>query len=476
MTFEWIPGKGMDVSALERLKANFSKPTDPPYEAWFMGGKNYHTYFLDLPPEEAADERYFFDTCGGIKNFGRFREWVIWYHYLLPYILVQTINDKSSEYFYLLVNYFINLYPQGAVRDDSHLSEAQRKALLDYTDYAGGITEEYPGFREDILNTLAQGVMEPRFWKGEALDANEVWPEDYPEHGYWHHCFYSTMLFCLMYLSPAEITSWFASMTRISGKLWQHELSIWLTGLRRFLLYYDNPELMEQKRGSQAQDKEITIQDYLELAGFDWADSFLVFGGLSISRNFYDYVPKRNIEILWQEVERHSLEVGNVIDKPTYYIDGNNFTTHEEYFEETMRVLAPGASLTLSTKAFHEIWLGGIGSRNYDDIILVWKNFDESQKHFGYEASAAYWKKQWEEMYLGLTFEDAMQTWYERIKQEHPDWDEPAVQRELSNYQHGYHGSLQAVARAERREGNAIIDWMIKFIRDNPNIELKFEA
>lgn len=114
MTFEWIPGRGINQDALTRMKQHFHKPEKPPFEAWFMSGINYHTFFLERAPQELhmdSVQRCFSDYCGGIKCFGRFEEWVLWYQYLLPFILPRF--GENDDLLPTLINYFINLYTKG---------------------------------------------------------------------------------------------------------------------------------------------------------------------------------------------------------------------------------------------------------------------------------------------------------------------------------------------------------------------------
>jgi hypothetical protein len=132
MSFQWIPYQGMNPAAIERMKQHFKKPDYDPPEAWFMSmEQGYHRGLseavMNLNDKGWLDVlgRFLFDTGGGIKNFGRFKEWVDWYQFLLPYILENILdNGKGMDGGLpeLTINYFINLYPTE-------------------------IIEEYPGFR-----------------------------------------------------------------------------------------------------------------------------------------------------------------------------------------------------------------------------------------------------------------------------------------------------------------------------------------
>lgn len=130
--FLWIPGQGPDRAALERMRSHFSRPREAMGEAWFMGeqGRMFtellgnldeiSTFDLQKPLEEIAN---------GLICFGRFEEWIAWYHYLLAALMPrahEVFVDSLVEY---LVTCFIAAYRDG-------VSDAP-----------------YPGFREDALLT-----------------------------------------------------------------------------------------------------------------------------------------------------------------------------------------------------------------------------------------------------------------------------------------------------------------------------------
>lgn len=304
MTFEWIPGQGINQDALARMKEHFHKPEKPPYEAWFMSGINYHTFFLEQAPEEldlTVVERCLDDYCSGIKCFGRFEEWVLWYQYLLPLILPRFV--ENVDLLLTLINYFINLYTKGVVRTDIHVSEERQRELA-RPDYEPGIFEEYLGFRDDILSTLPQVIMEGILWQNGDLSKNYQWR-------YWTDPLYASLFFCLMYLTPEEISTWVASIAAIDGELWRDLIKEWLAGLRRFFQFVTNPasiqleDIPEQDRYEWEPGREITLNNYLELANIGWAGSWTVLNGSYVSRDLNDYIPAVNIETFWREVAKY---------------------------------------------------------------------------------------------------------------------------------------------------------------------------
>jgi len=68
--------------------------------------------------------------------------------------------------------------------------------------------------------------------------------------------------------------------------------------------------------------------------------------------------------------------------KPVYEIDGNRFSTLEEFYEEVSRVLIPGAEWGHNLNAFNDILRGGFGTPE-GGFILRWRNSKLSQERLG---------------------------------------------------------------------------------------------
>lgn len=67
----------------------------------------------------------------------------------------------------------------------------------------------------------------------------------------------------------------------------------------------------------------------------------------------------------------------------TYHVDGERFSTLEEFYEEISSVLIPGARWGHNLDAFNDILRGGFGTPE-EGFILIWQNAQVSQKHLGY--------------------------------------------------------------------------------------------
>ena len=67
----------------------------------------------------------------------------------------------------------------------------------------------------------------------------------------------------------------------------------------------------------------------------------------------------------------------------TYRIDGERFSTLEEFYEEISRVLIPNAKWGHNLDAFNDILRGGFGTPD-EGFILIWENSAVSKRRLGY--------------------------------------------------------------------------------------------
>lgn len=69
--------------------------------------------------------------------------------------------------------------------------------------------------------------------------------------------------------------------------------------------------------------------------------------------------------------------------KKTYTIDGENFSTVEEFYDEFSRVVIPGVQWGRNLSALNDVLRGGFGTPE-GGFILRWKNSDLSRQRLGY--------------------------------------------------------------------------------------------
>jgi RNAse (barnase) inhibitor barstar len=72
-----------------------------------------------------------------------------------------------------------------------------------------------------------------------------------------------------------------------------------------------------------------------------------------------------------------------VADTHVYEVNGNAFSTLEEFFDEISRVSIPGAYWDRNLDAFNDILRGGFGTPD-GGFTLRWLDHDESRRRLGY--------------------------------------------------------------------------------------------
>lgn len=266
MNFQWIANQGPDLQAIERMKRHFMKPASEPPEAWFMSkSQRYYAGLLEAVttvPDLAYIDRYLFEVGAGLKNFDRLEEWVEWFLFLLPY-LVEHILER--ELLCHTINYFLNLYPHD-------------------------ISEEYSGFREDVLQTIGQAIM-----------SEAIWRERKYNERYSGEPLYATVFFCLKYLQPDEVKAWATSIGTIQDELWRASVSKLLRGLKRFLYLVQHPgDVPVPLEAPKKRDMD-TLEHRLVVAGINWPDSHGVFARPYSS--LPDYLPSPNLVAFWNGIE-----------------------------------------------------------------------------------------------------------------------------------------------------------------------------
>lgn len=223
MAFRWqLPNLPPAPAALERMHY-FRKPTSPMPEAWFMGGDvNFFTWMLDLPPDKLIEEPHLSTILvelGGLISFPMVeyvKEWREWLLYLLPYILAKSEQIAVYELDSIIPR-LIAIYPNG-------------------------IDEEYKGFRDDLVYTVGTRIdttndtdypllhgIGNSFHSWDAVNDSRMYLPSLTEH------FGVLMIFCLKYLTPAEIETWVESLINMGNPQWQIAIMRWWLAFQKFL-------------------------------------------------------------------------------------------------------------------------------------------------------------------------------------------------------------------------------------------------
>lgn len=116
--------------------------------------------------------------------------------------------------------------------------------------------------------------------------------------------------------------------------------------------------------------------------------------------------------------------------KKRYRIDGDNFSTFDEFCDEVSRVLIPNSKWGRNLPAFNDILRGGFATPD-GGCVLEWKNSEESRKRLGYDCTVAYRQ--------------------ENLKRCHP-----GSRERLRN-------EIEAL---KRREGTMLFETLVEIIRD----------
>ena len=144
--FRWVPGSGIDATAIGRMMKHLKLPTEPMGEAWFMGSERVmYKDALRVPCEKLPYEqsqKMLEEIGSGITCFGPMEEWTEWLHYFLPRVIQQPVERDPLDYPAELL--FTALFAQ-------------------YPTQLG--PEPYRGFKQDVLETVGQAIMSPSLWE-----------------------------------------------------------------------------------------------------------------------------------------------------------------------------------------------------------------------------------------------------------------------------------------------------------------------
>jgi hypothetical protein len=213
--FLWLPGKGASEDAMMRMRTQFHRPAVAMGEAWFMGDdrRMYTELLQGLDNLSCSDlQTPLREILSGTSSFGAMPEWVNWYHYLLAQLISRSHEHDLNE---TLLEYLIGAF---------------------FTQYPVAIEEPYRGFRNDVLATLGQSMMDANCWQdGKIIPGRLLHRLRYNsgQFGLWDQVsgdFSSAAFFCAKYLKPEQIQAWLESMLKINCAHWNAQVMLWLLG------------------------------------------------------------------------------------------------------------------------------------------------------------------------------------------------------------------------------------------------------
>ena len=123
-----------------------------------------------------------------------------------------------------------------------------------------------------------------------------------------------------------------------------------------------------------------------------------------------------------------------------FVIDGDRFSTLQEFYEEFRNVVTPGYWWGANLDAFNDVLRGGFGTPD-EGYVLVWKNSDISRVRLGYSETVNELER--------------------RLSTAHPSARSSLLQR---------------IQSAKEEKGDTVFDWLINAIKiENPLIHLQLE-
>jgi RNAse (barnase) inhibitor barstar len=127
------------------------------------------------------------------------------------------------------------------------------------------------------------------------------------------------------------------------------------------------------------------------------------------------------------------------VSKVALTIDGERFSTLDEFYEEVSRKLIPGAEWGRNLDAFNDILRGGFGTPE-EGFVLVWRRSALSRERLGYAETIRHLER--------------------RLLRCHPS-NRASFMEELSC--------------ARRSEGPTCFDWLVEIIQGHSDVELELQ-
>jgi hypothetical protein len=283
MSIRWtLPGEAPDPLAIARMRQHFPRSNELMPIPWFMGDITfYDSLATDSPQTLDAKEfcRALGDIASGINSFPDVYYvpvWKAWFKFLLPAIIIradEAANFNSFDLDLLVkgITAFFNIYPYQ-------------------------IDEEYPGFRDDVVSSLGACALPRKLAREDASQRgdyeplfNAIWEARRMIENHGLQSFEevnSSMLFCLKYLTAAEIAEWATSLFQIDSPQWHLQLifslSEWFTALKR--------------TGDWNHEEDAFLREILNKSGL--LDEF----SIPKFNSFDEFIPAENVRIFNQIV------------------------------------------------------------------------------------------------------------------------------------------------------------------------------
>lgn len=347
MSITWrIPGEQPDPVAIRRMRQHFPKPDELMPVAWFMGEIAFYES-LAMESPQALEAREICDAlndiAGGIFCFPKVKYvpiWIAWFKYLLPDLLLRANEPENL--------------------DDYNLWILVKTITAVFNVYPRQITDDYPGFRNDLVSLLGTRAIPPKLARERTDPGDEssplftdIWDRSYTIENYGLGSLVeidSLILFCIKYLTVAEINDWAASLFQIDGPQWHLQLIFSLKEWRRFLNLASNWNQNEEHFLRRILKESEMLAQY-------WTPHF---------KSLAEFLPTPNIEAFEQSVSAgfsfdlfHAWtdEIWTTLDAAPYNIKNMRYLNH--YLAEDLRnceaILFPKGRSHLVKMAYDDI-------------------------------------------------------------------------------------------------------------------------
>jgi len=293
MTITWkIPADPPNPDAIARMRLHFPKPSEPMPEAWFMGKLKFFTE-LDGNSDSIYLYKALQEISSGIVLFSKVHYiplWKEWFRYLLPDLILRANDPENLGTFFkniltATISTFFSIYPDK-------------------------ITEEYSGFRDDVISTL--GTRPFPYPVVQTSDEDLKKPRDIWDNFdfSFHEEVENSILFCLKYLAPKELEVWAVSLFQIESPQWYLQLIFGLSIWRNILRFAKLPG-----------ETKFFVSNILKKSGMLGDSGMLVF------ETFEQFIPVANIPI-FEKIITQNLS-NDLFGKWTSAILGDLNTDHD---------------------------------------------------------------------------------------------------------------------------------------------------
>jgi len=180
--------------------------------------RTLHPELLGDLAELSASElsRPLTEIASGPGSFGQLDEWTDWQHYLMPRLVPRSHEMWVNALLEILITGFMAVHPDGA-------------------------EDQYPSFRQDVLDTLGRCLMDPDCWPNGGFNAFlclNRYHVKRVDRWFWEEPsgkLSASLFLCLKYLAQDDVGAWMKSVLAIPNRRWRGQMLAWMVGAHGIL-------------------------------------------------------------------------------------------------------------------------------------------------------------------------------------------------------------------------------------------------